>query len=93
MTGVQTCALPISLATFIVILGVWRYVSLASILAALVLPIAVLRLSADRRLFWLSLVLSALAVYKHRANISRLVAGTETRIGSRRAPPQEEVPR
>ena len=69
-------------------LGVWgsafyisRYVSLASILAAVSLPVIVFAL--ERRaneLFWFSLVISTLAILRHRANIQRLLAGTEHRF-------------
>ena len=79
--------------------GVWlvavaatRYVSLGSILAAAVLPpalVAHLAMNATLAPFAPLLIgtfaLSVLVVWKHRANISRLLAGTESRIGSRAA--------
>ena len=34
-----------------------------------------------------AVALSALAIYKHKANIQRLLAGTENRIGGPRRPP------
>ena len=77
----------IALATWLVVLAVSRYVSLASILAAAVLPFAVW--GTDRRVFmiWIATVVSVLAIYKHRANIQRLLAGTENRIGKKKAQP------
>jgi glycerol-3-phosphate acyltransferase PlsY len=74
----------IALATWLVVLAVSRYVSLASILAAVVLPFAVW--GTDRRVFMIGIatLVSVLAIYKHRANIQRLLAGTENRIGKKK---------
>ena len=72
-------------------LGVWvgvvaasGYVSLASIVAALMLPPAVYLLHPGRReLVWLFGLLALAVVVLHRANIARLRAGTEHRFGRR----------
>jgi len=65
-----------------------RYTSLASIVAAAVLPISVLllvtRTGTD---FWLllafSVLIAALAIWRHRSNIGRLLQGTENRFGKK----------
>ena len=65
-----------------------RYTSLASIVAAAVLPISVLllvtRTGTD---FWLllafSVLIAALAIWRHRSNIGRLLHGTENRFGKK----------
>ena len=69
--------------------GVWfasfqvsRYVSLASIIAALTLPITVavlLRfgLMNDFLLFYVSIGLAVVVLLRHRSNLSRLIRGTE----------------
>lgn len=66
--------------------GVWavvfalsRYVSLASISAAAALPLATWWTGYGPLLSGLSLALGALAIVKHRANIRRLLDGTEPR--------------
>ncbi|HYE32519.1 MAG TPA: glycerol-3-phosphate 1-O-acyltransferase PlsY [Methylomirabilota bacterium] len=56
------------------------YVSLASIVAALILPPAVLFTTPSRALLVTCTILSALAIYKHRGNIERLRNGTEHRF-------------
>lgn len=62
------------------------YVSLGSVLAALVLPPAVWLLHPERRELVAPLVALALViVVLHRANIRRLLAGTEHRFGRGRA--------
>lgn len=60
-----------------------RIVSLASIVAALVVPLVVWTVQGSGAVLWLSVGLAAFVVYAHRANIRRLLAGTEHRFGSR----------
>ena len=84
-------ALGIALAVFILTVLITRYVSLGSIIAAIVLPIAVW--SNRENLAWsnreniflesVTIALSLLAIYKHKSNIKRLMAGTESRIGKK----------
>ena len=61
------------------------YVSLASISAALVLPFAVWVTCRDPAYIWLTACLSVSAIYKHKANIHRLLSGTEHRFGSKQS--------
>lgn len=73
------------LIIWFVVFFVGRYVSLASICAALSLPVAVFllvtRSGTDFWLrFWFSVVISALAVWRHRSNLARLAKGTESRF-------------
>jgi glycerol-3-phosphate acyltransferase PlsY len=69
------------LGAWLVVFGIWRYVSLASISAAVVVPVATWCLQGDRRLFIFTVVVCAVVIYKHKSNIQRLLAGTEGRIG------------
>ena len=76
-----------ALVVFVVVVGLWRYVSLGSITAALILPPAVWTLStlgvsdrAPRPLFVLSILGAALIVFMHRANIGRLLRGEESKL-------------
>lgn len=79
-----------TLGVFGVVLGATRYVSLASILAAAALPFAQAFLPPrDRSLVGISSVLAILAIVRHHANIRRLVAGTERRIGQPKEPGRE----
>jgi glycerol-3-phosphate acyltransferase PlsY len=70
--------------TWIVVFAASRYVSLASIASAVVLPFAT-ALSTPVAVRWplvgLTSVLSFLAVWRHRPNIRRLMDGTENRFG------------
>ncbi len=56
---------------------------LAAALAAAVAVPVVLFLLGQSLLGWMFALMSALVFYRHRANISRLMAGTETRIGAK----------
>ena len=70
---------------WIVVFKVSRYVSLASICAAAALPLAVGVLwfagcGGNGPLLAFALLISALAIWRHRSNIERLRAGTESRF-------------
>lgn len=98
--GIATTAgvlLGISVAGFI---GGWiawlvfffatRYVSLASIAAAVAVPSSIALMMWregrwDAVLLGFGIVVGVLAIYKHRANIQRLLAGTENRSGAKKA--------
>ena len=74
----------IAATVFFVVLAMSRYVSLSSIIAAIVLPIGVWLAGGTTRMIVLTTFLSLMAIYKHRANIQRLIAGTESRIGQKK---------
>ena len=64
------------------------YVSLASILAAVALPIAIAVVEGrDSPLVYVSLVVAFFVVWTHRANIGRLRRGEEHRFGKRKQEP------
>jgi len=78
-------ALLASAVVWLIVLTVTGYVSLGSVLAALVFPLCVrLFMPEATGLFWVGVVLSALILIKHRKNIQRLLQGTEGRV--RRGP-------
>jgi glycerol-3-phosphate acyltransferase PlsY len=61
------------------------YVSLSSIIAVLTFPVLVrLTVPGVGPTFWASVALAGLIVFAHRANIGRLIAGTENRFRTRR---------
>jgi acyl phosphate:glycerol-3-phosphate acyltransferase len=76
-----------SLAVFIIVVLMWRYASLGSIAAAATMPLLVYLFWAPGHAPPLAIVFgtlfaTALVIYKHDANMQRLVQGTEPRFGS-----------
>lgn len=76
----------VALVAWILVLAVSRYVSAASLIATYTLPFTArftLRGIDAECMFWLGIVLAVLVTVKHRGNIARLLAGTESRFGQR----------
>ncbi|XOK12429.1 glycerol-3-phosphate 1-O-acyltransferase PlsY [Agrobacterium tumefaciens] len=59
-----------------------RYSSLSALLAMLVIPVALWVLGPEKTALLVTL-LSVISWWKHRENITRLLAGTESRIGQK----------
>ncbi len=78
-------AVAIALPLWGVCLWATGYVSLSSILAAAAFPLLVhLTHPAATATLWASIALAALIVFSHRANIARLLKGTESRFRTRK---------
>ena len=69
-------------AVWLVMAAIFRYSSLSALVAAAVVPLA-LYLLGQGQLAVLFSVMSIIVIIKHRANITRLLAGTESKIGSK----------
>src|SRR5271169_362954 len=67
-------------AIWLAVAFAFRYSSLAALIASAATPVILWRYS-DARLAALFLLLAALLWIMHRANIGRLIAGTESKIG------------
>jgi acyl phosphate:glycerol-3-phosphate acyltransferase len=73
---------------WVVVFYLGKYVSLASIAAAVALPFAVFltvaKTGADFwTLFGFSVLIAAMAIWRHQSNIVRLMNGTESRFGKK----------
>jgi glycerol-3-phosphate acyltransferase PlsY len=69
---------------WIAVFLVSRYVSLASLVLGVSLPISAFFLKSDSASFWLCVFLAVLILVRHRSNIQRLLSGTENRAGRSR---------
>jgi acyl phosphate:glycerol-3-phosphate acyltransferase len=78
-----------ALATWIVIAFAFRYSSLASLAAAASAPFYAWFLGLETRLVIVAAALAVLLAWRHRENISRLAAGTESRLGQKKASPPD----
>jgi glycerol-3-phosphate acyltransferase PlsY len=86
-----------ALSVFVVVLKITRYVSVASMIGAITIPVAYLSLALWRGwdpfgrqwpLTIFAALVAGMILFKHRGNIVRLRAGTESKIGSK---PQSPV--
>lgn len=75
----------LTLLVFIIMAITTKYISLASISAAFAAPFVILIVKKpfDLKLLLVMLLLSILAIYKHRSNIKRLLEGKEYRVGEK----------
>jgi glycerol-3-phosphate acyltransferase PlsY len=78
-----------ALVVWIVVVGIWRYVSLGSIIAAASLPLLTYRLyeplgAPPLEVSIGTTLLAAMIIVKHKENIGRLVRGTENRLKLKR---------
>ena len=74
-----------TLATWVIIAAFLRYSSLAALIAAAFAPFFTALLLGFDAYFACVLVMSTLLVWRHKTNIARLIAGTESRIGGKKA--------
>jgi glycerol-3-phosphate acyltransferase PlsY len=79
----------IGVAIWVTVFWLTGYVSLASILAAAVLPICILVFnwkdqSTGKPLFYASVCIAAAVIWRHRSNLARLIRGTEPRFTKKR---------
>jgi glycerol-3-phosphate acyltransferase PlsY len=78
----------IALGTWIIVFALGRFVSVASIAAAVALPAAVWLTPNSLILRIVTTALGLLAIYKHKGNIQRLLNGTERRLGQKSVTPE-----
>ncbi len=88
MLAMAPLALGISFAVWVVVVALSGYVSLGSIISAALFPVAVQLLDPPDQpaILWLDVAVALAIVWLHRANIGRLLKGTENRFGRRAAP-------
>lgn len=82
-------AVAAAVVLWIIIVAFWRYSSLGSVIATAALPVFIYVLYAPGHappdfIIFPTVCISLLVLVKHRANIERLIAGEETRLGRRK---------
>jgi acyl phosphate:glycerol-3-phosphate acyltransferase len=73
-----------TLLTWLIIAFFFRYSSLAALVAAVFAPLFDVFLFGPSRISLAVAAMSALLIWRHRGNISKLMAGTESRIGDKK---------
>ncbi len=76
-------AAAVAAAVWIVTVAVTRYSSLGSLLGVVSVPITMWRLRQPEQYVYFGMIAALFAIYRHRTNIQRLVAGTELHITDR----------
>lgn len=89
LLGLSPTALAIGLVAWVITFSISRYVALASIIAAIVLPVAMavqmtLQGTWNYVLLGFAVVMGVLVIVRHRSNIARMLAGTENRFGKKK---------
>ncbi|WP_017814383.1 MULTISPECIES: glycerol-3-phosphate 1-O-acyltransferase PlsY [Paenibacillus] len=87
------CLLPSLSAGVFAILAIvlTRYVSLGSLIFVTLTPVILLFLGYSAPIVTVSVIIWALAVWRHRANLSRIFKGTENKIGAKAGKGGSEV--
>jgi glycerol-3-phosphate acyltransferase PlsY len=75
--------------TWIVIAVFFRYSSLASLVAAVFAPAYAWWLFGWSAILPVVIAISLVLIWRHRENIARLAAGTESRLGQKKASPPD----
>jgi glycerol-3-phosphate acyltransferase PlsY len=83
--AISPMAILFALAAFAVVVAISRITSLASIAAAIVLPPVVAALGLPHHYLLLAILMTALALFRHRENIIRLSRGEEPKFQPRRS--------
>ncbi|WP_250538497.1 MULTISPECIES: glycerol-3-phosphate 1-O-acyltransferase PlsY [unclassified Caballeronia] len=73
-----------TLLTWLIIAFFFRYSSLAALVAAVFAPFFQVFLFGPSRISLAVLAMSLLLIWRHRANVSKLLAGKESRIGEKK---------
>ncbi|MGQ9696071.1 MAG: glycerol-3-phosphate 1-O-acyltransferase PlsY [Thermodesulfobacteriota bacterium] len=71
----------LSLSVFALVLYKWRYVSLGSLTATVAFPFFLFLFNAHPDFILFAIIIGVLIFYRHKDNISRLRAGTESKFG------------
>jgi len=74
----------IAFCVWLLALGVWRYVALASILAGFTLPVSAWLLHTSTACISAATLFSLLMLIRHHGNIRRIIAGEEDLVGQNR---------
>ena len=83
LLGLMPKTLAVATGGWIIFFALTRYVSVASIVAAITVMVATWFFYQSTALRIVGIFMGALAIYKHKVNLRRLLNGTENRIGSK----------
>lgn len=79
----------IGIIVWLIVFYTTRYVSVASILMSVSLPVSNRFFDSSVSLFWMSIALALMVIVRHKSNISRLLKGEENRFEKKSARKEE----
>jgi glycerol-3-phosphate acyltransferase PlsY len=74
----------IEIIIFVFVVGIWKYVSLGSLIAAASMPLLLVVIGSPKPVVLLSMAFALLIFIKHKTNIQRLLNGTENKFGTKK---------
>jgi glycerol-3-phosphate acyltransferase PlsY len=80
-----------SLGTWLVVAVLTRYSSLAALVTALLAPLYFYLMHGDSQVVAAVAVMSVLLIWRHRSNITKLLNGTESKLGSKATKPSDSA--
>ncbi|HOD76438.1 MAG TPA: glycerol-3-phosphate 1-O-acyltransferase PlsY [Syntrophorhabdaceae bacterium] len=82
--GVYLAISPVTIlaafVVFVIVAAIWRYVSLASMIGATVVPIGLYLIGAPWSFVVMAVLITLVVIVRHKDNITRLVKGTESKL-------------
>jgi len=79
------------LGTWLLVAVATRYSSLAALVTALVAPVYFHFMHGDSQVVGAVAVMSVLLIWRHRSNITKLLNGTESKLGSKAGKPSDSA--
>jgi glycerol-3-phosphate acyltransferase PlsY len=84
LTGLAPNVILIAVVVGVLVVIITRFVSLGSIIGSSLVPILMLAFHKPPEYVFVGFAIAALALWRHRPNIKRLLSGTESKIGSKK---------
>ncbi len=82
--GVYLAVSPVTIlgafVVFVIVAAIWRYVSLASMIGAMVVPIGLYLIGAPLAFVIMAGLIALVVIIRHKDNITRLVKGSESKL-------------
>lgn len=82
--GVYLAVSPVTIlgafVVFVIVAAIWRYVSLASMIGAMAVPIGLYLIGAPGAFVIMAVLITLVVILRHKDNITRLAKGTESKL-------------
>ncbi len=69
-----------AMIVFVIVFAIWRYVSLASLVGAVVVPVGLYIFKKPHEFVVMAGLIGVIVIIRHKENISRIIKGTENKL-------------